>query len=104
MASPDISKTIDAVWKIEAPRLIAALARMTRDVGLAEDLAQDALKELLTVMREDEISTPEHLHLLSEGLAAHHKDPGLKESRSMGDLLTRHLYACLDPGAAATAH
>jgi RNA polymerase sigma factor (sigma-70 family) len=34
---------IDAVWKIEAPKLIASLARMTRDVGLAEDLAQDAL-------------------------------------------------------------
>src|SRR5688572_32014418 len=34
---------IDAVWKIESPKLIAALARMTRDVGLAEDLAQDAL-------------------------------------------------------------
>ncbi len=43
MESTDISKTIDAVWRIEAPRLIAALARMTRDVGLAEDLAQDAL-------------------------------------------------------------
>lgn len=38
-----ISKAIDAVWKIESPKLIAALARMTRDVGLAEDLAQDAL-------------------------------------------------------------
>jgi RNA polymerase sigma factor (sigma-70 family) len=34
---------IDAVWKIESAKLIAALARMTRDVGLAEDLAQDAL-------------------------------------------------------------
>lgn len=34
---------IDAVWRIEAPRLIAALARMTGDVGTAEDLAQDAL-------------------------------------------------------------
>src|SRR5688572_25107240 len=34
---------IDAVWKIESPKLIASLARMTRDVGLAEDLAQDAL-------------------------------------------------------------
>jgi RNA polymerase sigma factor (sigma-70 family) len=31
------------VWRIEAPRLIAGLARMVRDVGLAEDLAQDAL-------------------------------------------------------------
>jgi RNA polymerase sigma-70 factor (ECF subfamily) len=36
-------RTIDAVWRIESPRLIAGLARMTRDVGRAEDLAQDAL-------------------------------------------------------------
>jgi RNA polymerase sigma factor (sigma-70 family) len=36
-------KAIDAVWRIEAPRLIAGLARMVRDVGLAEELAQDAL-------------------------------------------------------------
>jgi RNA polymerase sigma factor (sigma-70 family) len=34
---------IDAIWRIEAPRVIAGLARMVRDVGLAEDLAQDAL-------------------------------------------------------------
>jgi predicted RNA polymerase sigma factor len=39
----DLRRTIDAVWRIEAPRLIAGLARMVRDVGLAEDLAQDAL-------------------------------------------------------------
>ena len=36
-------RAIDAVWRIESPRLIAGLARMVRDVGLAEDLAQDAL-------------------------------------------------------------
>lgn len=42
-----ISKAIDAVWKIESPKLIASLARMTRDVGLAEDLAQDALVSAL---------------------------------------------------------
>jgi RNA polymerase sigma factor (sigma-70 family) len=39
----DTHRAIDAVWRIESPRLIAGLARMTRDVGLAEDLAQDAL-------------------------------------------------------------
>jgi RNA polymerase sigma-70 factor (ECF subfamily) len=39
----DIHGTIDAVWRIESPRLIASLTRMVRDVGLAEDLAQDAL-------------------------------------------------------------
>jgi RNA polymerase sigma factor (sigma-70 family) len=39
----DPHRTIDAVWRIESPRLIAALARIVRDVGVAEDLAQDAL-------------------------------------------------------------
>jgi len=36
-------RAIEAVWRIESPRLIAGLARIVRDVGLAEDLAQDAL-------------------------------------------------------------
>ncbi len=38
-----IHRSIDAVWRIESPRLIAGLTRIVRDVGLAEDLAQDAL-------------------------------------------------------------
>ncbi|HTU05409.1 MAG TPA: RNA polymerase subunit sigma-24, partial [Trebonia sp.] len=36
-------RTAEAVWRIESARLIAGLARVTGDVGLAEDLAQDAL-------------------------------------------------------------
>ena len=43
MTAPNTHEAIDAVWRIEAPRLIAALTRIVRDVGLAEDLAQDAL-------------------------------------------------------------
>ena len=43
MTQSDTRREIDAVWRIESPRLIAGLARMVRDVGLAEDLAQDAL-------------------------------------------------------------
>ncbi|MDP8942892.1 MAG: RNA polymerase sigma factor [Actinomycetota bacterium] len=43
MPTSDVNRTIDAVWRIESPRLIAGLARMVRDVGLAEDLAQEAL-------------------------------------------------------------
>ena len=43
MTAPDTHRAIDAVWRIESARLIAGLARMVRDVGLAEDLAQDAL-------------------------------------------------------------
>src|ERR671923_2425365 len=41
--SSDTHRAIDAVWRIESPKLIAGLTRITRDVGLAEDLAQDAL-------------------------------------------------------------
>ena len=43
MAAPDTHNVIEAVWRIEAPKLIAGLARIVRDVGLAEDLAQEAL-------------------------------------------------------------
>src|SRR5437762_12485830 len=41
--TPDTHDAIDAVWRIESARLIAGLTRITRDVGLAEELAQDAL-------------------------------------------------------------
>ena len=43
MTTPEIHRTIETVWRIESAKLIAALARMVRDVGLAEELAQDAL-------------------------------------------------------------
>src|SRR6516162_1850730 len=43
MTASHTHRAIDAVWRIESPRLIAGLARVVRDVGLAEDLAQDAL-------------------------------------------------------------
>jgi len=39
----DSRRTIDAIWRMESAKLIAGLTRMVRDVGLAEDLAQDAL-------------------------------------------------------------
>jgi DNA-directed RNA polymerase specialized sigma24 family protein len=42
-AAQAAQRTVEAVWRIESARLIAALARVTGDVGLAEDLAQDAL-------------------------------------------------------------
>jgi RNA polymerase sigma factor (sigma-70 family) len=43
VADPDINRTIETVFRIEQARLIAGLTRMVRDVGLAEELAQDAL-------------------------------------------------------------
>jgi RNA polymerase sigma factor (sigma-70 family) len=43
MTATETHRTINAVWRIESARIIAGIARMVRDVGLAEDLAQDAL-------------------------------------------------------------
>ena len=43
MTATDVHRTIDALWRIESGRLIAGLARLVRDVGRAEELAQDAL-------------------------------------------------------------
>jgi RNA polymerase sigma-70 factor, ECF subfamily len=43
VAASEVGRTIEAVWRIESARLIAGLARQVRDVGLAEDLAQEAL-------------------------------------------------------------
>jgi len=43
VTATDAHRAIDAVWRIESPRLIAGLARIVRDIGVAEDLAQDAL-------------------------------------------------------------
>lgn len=43
MKKSDVHRTVDAVWRMESARLIASLARFTRDVGLAEELAQEAL-------------------------------------------------------------
>ena len=43
MTATDTHRSIEAIWRIESARIIAGLARMLRDVGLAEELAQDAL-------------------------------------------------------------
>src|SRR5438105_7165983 len=43
VTASDTHRAIDAVWRIESAKLIAGLARIVRDVGLAEDLAQDAM-------------------------------------------------------------
>jgi RNA polymerase sigma factor (sigma-70 family) len=47
MTPIEVKRAVDAVWRMESPKLIAALARMLRDVGLAEECAQDALVSAL---------------------------------------------------------
>src|SRR3954468_10507195 len=51
----NVNMTIEAVWKIESTRLIAAIARVTHDIGIAEELAQDALVTALEVWPEEGI-------------------------------------------------
>ncbi len=48
MTTADLHRSIETVWRLESRTLIAALVRITRDVGLAEDLAQEALVAALT--------------------------------------------------------
>ena len=53
-----VHRTIDAVWRIESARLIAGLARIVRDIGLAEDLAvedrlNDEVREILGKYNEE---------------------------------------------------
>jgi len=43
VATTDTQRAIDAVWRIESAKIVAVVARMVRDVGVAEELAQDAL-------------------------------------------------------------
>jgi RNA polymerase sigma-70 factor (ECF subfamily) len=58
VTASDTHRAIDAVWRIESARLIAGLARIVRDVGLAEELAQDALVTALE--RWPESGVPEN--------------------------------------------
>ncbi|SET72953.1 RNA polymerase sigma factor [Stigmatella erecta] len=58
MTVPQVHRAIQAVWRIESARLIAGLARLVRDVGLAEELAQDALVTALE--RWPEVGVPDN--------------------------------------------
>src|SRR5215467_5581832 len=54
-APEDLHRTIEAVWKVESTRLIAGIARVTHDIGIAEELAQDALVTALELWPEEGI-------------------------------------------------
>jgi RNA polymerase sigma factor (sigma-70 family) len=58
VTATETHRAIDAVWRIESAKLIAGLARMVRDVGVAEDLAQDAL--LVALERWPESGIPDN--------------------------------------------
>ena len=57
-SSPDVRQSIEAIWRIESPRVVAALTRLMGDVGQAEDLAQEAL--LTALERWPETGVPDN--------------------------------------------
>ena len=81
MTTSEINRTIDAVWRIESPRLIAGLARIVRDVGLAEDLAQGALVAALEQWPESGV--PDNPGAWLMATAKHHAIDMLRRSTTL---------------------
>jgi RNA polymerase sigma-70 factor (ECF subfamily) len=79
MPAADVHRAIDAVWRIESARLIAGLARIVRDVGLAEDLAQDALVAALEQWPESGV--PDNPGAWLMGTAKHHSVDRLRRRK-----------------------
>jgi RNA polymerase sigma-70 factor, ECF subfamily len=79
-AHRDAHAAIDAVWRIESPRLIAGLTRITRDIGAAEDLAHDALVAALEQWPRDGLPSNPGAWLMT---AAKHRAIDLLRRRSL---------------------
>ncbi len=69
MTASDTHRAIDAIWRIESAKLIAGLTRIVRDVGIAEDLAQDAL--LAALEKWPESGVPDNPGAWLMGTAKH---------------------------------
>src|SRR6266581_3693901 len=67
MGRQKVAETIDAVWRIESARLIAGLARIVGDIGIAEDLAQDALVAALEQWPESGVPDKPGAWLMATG-------------------------------------
>ena len=79
MTVSDTHRAIDAVWRIESARLIAGLARIVRDVGLAEDLAQEALVAALEQWPKEGV--PDNPGAWLMGTAKHRAIDRIRRSR-----------------------
>jgi RNA polymerase sigma-70 factor, ECF subfamily len=107
MAASETHRAIDAVWRIESAKVIAGLARIVRDVGIAEDLAHDALVAALEQWPESGIprnpgawlmATAKHraIDLLRRGTFLERKHEELAYELEAGRRLEPDLDATLD--------
>ncbi|MQA26497.1 MAG: sigma-70 family RNA polymerase sigma factor [Micromonosporaceae bacterium] len=119
MTATDARRAIDAVWRIESARLIAGLARMTHDLGLAEELAQDALVAALEQWPEsgvpdnpgawlmavakrraiDQFRRDKRLQskIAELGRQLEAEDPGAEAADDIGDDLLRLMFIACHP-------
>ncbi len=81
MTAADTHRAIEVVWRIESARLIAGLARIVRDVGLAEELAQDALVAALEQWPESGVPAKPGAWLM--GTAKHHAIDLLRRNKRL---------------------
>ena len=109
MTAADTHRTINAVWRIESAKIIGAVARMVRDVGVAEELAQDALVAALEQWPRDGIPDNPGAWLTT---AAKHRAVDLLRKRTLHaskeeevgrELDARHAMAAADLAEAVDA-
>ncbi len=107
MTATDIHRTIEAVWRIESARVIAGLTRIVRDVGVAEELAQDALVVALEKWPETGVpdnpgawlmGTAKHraIDYLRRGTLADRKHEDLGRERAEKEMQVPDLAAAMD--------
>lgn len=123
MSDPDLQRTIEVVFRRESPRVVASLLRLVRDVGLAEQLAQDAFvaaieqwpetgvpdqpgawlttaakRRALDLRRRDRVRT-EHLQEVADAMTTSRApvDPAAAAAREIDDDLLRLLFLCCHP-------
>src|SRR5262245_28684233 len=106
MAATETHRAIEAIWRIESARLIAGLARLVRDVGLAEDLAQDAFVSALDKWPQSGIPERPGAWLMQTAkhraidLLRHRQMQGRKEEAIGHEIETRFERNATDPDAA----
>ena len=109
MTIADTHRTINAVWRIESAKVIGALARMTRDVGVAEELAQDALLAALEQWPRDGLPDNPAAWLMATAkhraldLLRRRKLHAAKESEISHEIDTAHAMRAADHADAVDA-
>ncbi|MBV8071483.1 MAG: hypothetical protein JO270_16360 [Acidobacteriaceae bacterium] len=83
MSTPGIQAAVEAIWRIEAARLIAALTRLLRDVGVAEELAHDALIPALVQWPTSEMPDRKALSANANGFRLSDHADGIRRAKGI---------------------